>query len=264
MDAPLSQRRVCQANPGLEAAPDLTAFTRNAHPSPGFGLQSSGVNQTRTRAAVLTQEQLSQYRDDGFLVVAESRLPEDDVTFVGERVDRLYDRWRTLPRQLAPSPSRKVQPPIARLHRVSALDPVLAHSALFEACRSMAAAILGARQVWCRFDGAVYKHPGAGRVEWHQDFAASTMGTPKRSVHFWIPLNEHSGNAGTLLFVPGSHPRLASQTPPGHAPFSPGWAGLRRFWALDCHRSAALGRELLHTYTVDDPQLQPQSQPPDP
>jgi ectoine hydroxylase-related dioxygenase (phytanoyl-CoA dioxygenase family) len=69
----------------------------------------------------------------------------------------------------------------------------------------MASAILGSRRVWCRFDGAVYKHPVAGNVEWHQDYAASTMGAPKRSVHFWIPLNDHPGNAGTLMYVPGSH-----------------------------------------------------------
>jgi ectoine hydroxylase-related dioxygenase (phytanoyl-CoA dioxygenase family) len=81
----------------------------------------------------------------------------------------------------------------------------MAHCQLLETCRGMAAAIIGVKKVWCRFDAAVYKHAGAGGVEWHQDFAASTMGTPKRSVHFWIPLNDHSGNAGSLVFVPGSH-----------------------------------------------------------
>ena len=161
---------------------------------------------------MLTGEQISQYQDDGFLIVTEPLLPKDEVAFVGRRVDRLYDRWRTLPRRLAPGPSRHVQPPTARVHRVAALDPTLAHCELVETCRGIAAAIIGAKQVWCRFDGAVYKHPGAGNVEWHQDFAASTMGTPTRSVHFWIPLNDHPGNAGTLAFVPGSHhdvyPRL--------------------------------------------------------
>jgi ectoine hydroxylase-related dioxygenase (phytanoyl-CoA dioxygenase family) len=154
---------------------------------------------------MLTQEQLAQYRGDGFLVVTEALLPPDDVAFAGARIDRLYDRWRTLPRRLAPGPSRTKQPPIARVHRLTALDPVLAHCRLLETCRAMAAAILGTRQVWCRFDGGVYKHPGAGGVEWHQDYTESTMGAPKRSVHFWIPLNDHPRNAGTLMFVPGSH-----------------------------------------------------------
>jgi hypothetical protein len=164
-----------------------------------------GVNQTRTRASVLTQEQLSQFRDDGFLIVTEPVLPEDQVIFVEDRVDRLYDRWATLPRRLAPGPSGEVSPPIARVHRLTALDPALAYCPLLETCRGMAAAILGATQVWRRFDAAVYKYSGAGNVEWHQDFAKSTLGAPRRSVHFWIPLNDHAGNAGTLMFVPGSH-----------------------------------------------------------
>ena len=154
---------------------------------------------------MLTQEQLSQFEDDGFLIVAECVLPDDEITFVEDRVDRLYDRWRTLPRRLAAGPSREVSPPIARLHRPTAIDPVLAHCQLLETCRGMAAAILGSERIWCRFDAAVYKHPGAGIVEWHRDFAKSTLGTPERSVHFWIPLNDHASNAGTLMFVPGSH-----------------------------------------------------------
>jgi len=148
---------------------------------------------------------MSRYRDDGFLIVTEPLLAEDQLAFVEERVDRLYDRWCTLPRRLAPGPSDEASPPIARVHRLTALDPVLAHCPLLETCRGMAAAILGTKQIWCRYEGAVYKHSGAGEVEWHQDFAKSTLGAPRRSVHFWIPLNDHAGNAGTMLFVPGSH-----------------------------------------------------------
>ena len=81
---------------------------------------------------MLAQEQLSQFRDDGFLIVTNSLLPEDQVTFVEDRVDRLYRRWRTLPRWLAAGPSRQVSPPIARVHRLTALDPELAHCQLLE------------------------------------------------------------------------------------------------------------------------------------
>ena len=120
---------------------------------------------------MLTQEQLSQYRDDGFLLVTEPLLPADEIAFVEERVDRLYDRWDTLPRRLTPGPSGEANPPIARVNWLNALDPVLAHCQLLETCRGLAAAILGSNRVWCRFDAAVYKHPGAGNVEWHKDFA---------------------------------------------------------------------------------------------
>jgi phytanoyl-CoA dioxygenase PhyH len=154
---------------------------------------------------VPTQEQVSQYRDEGFLIVTEPLLAEDQLAFVEERVDQLYDRWCTLPRRLAPGPSGEGAPPIARVHRLTTLDPTLARCPLFETCRGMAAAILGTKQVWRRFDGAVYKYSGGGEVEWHQDFAKSTLGAPRCSVHFWIPLNDHADDAGTLLFIPGSH-----------------------------------------------------------
>ena len=178
---------------------------RNTPLNPGLDLQSAEVNRARTMAAMLTQEQLSQYREDGFLLVTEPLLPEDEVSFVEERVDRLYDRWDTLPRRLTPRPSGEVNPPIARVNWLNALDPVLAHCQVLETCRGLAAAILGSNRVWCRFDAAVYKYPGAGNVEWHKDFALTSLGTPKRSVHFWVPLNDHAGDAGTLMFVPGSH-----------------------------------------------------------
>ena len=66
-------------------------------------------------------------------------LPEDEITFVEERVDRLYDRWDTLPRRLTRGPSGEAIPPIARVHWLNALDPVLAHCQLLETCRGMAA-----------------------------------------------------------------------------------------------------------------------------
>jgi hypothetical protein len=156
-------------------------------------------------APLLTQEQLSQYWETGFLVVTEPILPEDQVSFVEQRVDRLYDRWEARPRRRAIGPWRKASPPIARLHWLAALDPALAHCQLVETCREMATTILGSKKIWRRFDAAVYKHPGAGSLELHRDSAKSTLGTPSRSVHFWIPLNNHATSAGTLKFVPRSH-----------------------------------------------------------
>jgi hypothetical protein len=165
-----------------------------------------GVAQPSTRAPTLTGRQLALFREQGFLAVTEPFFAERAVTFARERVDLLFDRWSTLPRRLAPTSSASGAPPaIARIHRPTALDPAISYCELVETCRALAMSILQVNKVWRRFDGAVYKHPGAGDVDWHQDFAQQTMGAPKRSVHFWIPLNDHAANSGTLLFVPGSH-----------------------------------------------------------
>jgi hypothetical protein len=156
--------------------------------------------------ATLTNEQLSRYQNDGFLTVTEAVLPPDQVNFALQRIDRLYDRWSELPPYLAQGDSNDGNVPlIAKIHRVTACDGVLAHCALLETCRRIARSILGRKNVWCRFDSALYKFPGAGSVHWHQDFSSSKLGIPKRSVHFWIPLNDHSSNSGSLVFVPGSH-----------------------------------------------------------
>jgi hypothetical protein len=155
---------------------------------------------------VLTGEQISRFQNDGFLAVTQPLLPSEQVAFARDRIDGLFDRWSSLPPRLASRPFSNGAPSlIAKIHRVSAIDRVLAQCQLVTTCRRIAAAILGRRHVWCRFDSAIYKHPGAGSVPWHQDFALSTIGVPKRSVHFWIPLNDHTRDSGSLEFVPGSH-----------------------------------------------------------
>lgn len=154
---------------------------------------------------MLTSEQILRYESDGYLAVTDKVLPADEIVYVRDRIDSLFDHWRTLPRRLAPGASDDGSPPLlAKIHRVSTVDRGIAHSPLVRTCNEIAAEILGSH-VWCRFDSAIYKHPGAGPVKWHQDYSLSTIGVPKRSVHFWIPLNDHTSNSGTLEFAPGSH-----------------------------------------------------------
>lgn len=137
--------------------------------------------------------------------MTEKVLRSEEVNYARERIDSLFDYWSTLPRRLAPGVSDDGSPPLlAKIHRVSTVDRGIAHCPLVRTCNEIAVSILGGH-VWCRFDSAIYKHPGAGPVKWHQDYALSTIGVPRRSVHFWIPLNDHSSNSGTLEFAPGSH-----------------------------------------------------------
>jgi ectoine hydroxylase-related dioxygenase (phytanoyl-CoA dioxygenase family) len=88
---------------------------------------------------------------------------------------------------------------------VTAFDHALADSQLVKSCREIAVSIIGKRHAWCRFDCAIYKHPGAGPVPWHQDIALSTTRISPRSVHFWIPLNDHEADSGCMAYLPGSH-----------------------------------------------------------
>jgi hypothetical protein len=155
---------------------------------------------------MLTHEQLDRYAEEGFLDVTEPLLSTAEVVDVRERVDALYDRWNTLPRRVR-SGKGQSPPLIARLYRVTAFDRSIARSQLLRCCREIAASVIGNREVWCRFDGAIYKYPGAGPVLWHQDMATSMTRMSPRSVHFWIPLNDHEGDSGCMAYVPGSHRR---------------------------------------------------------
>jgi hypothetical protein len=165
------------------------------------------VKQTRAIAPELAPDQLLRFESDGFLAVTEPFLSVEDVTFVSERIDRLFDRWNSLPRRLAlrAADGDDTPPLIAQIHRVTAIDSALADCQLLRTCREVAASIMGVRHAWCRFDSAIYKYPGAGPVNWHQDLAMASTGMPERSVHFWIPLNDHGGDSGSMEFVVGSH-----------------------------------------------------------
>jgi hypothetical protein len=153
---------------------------------------------------VLSQEQRSRYSQDGFLDVTEPLLAVDEVGFVRERIDRLFDRWETVPRRMRDG-NDDVRPRLARIYRVTVVDQAIAHCQLLETCREIASSIIGVRRAWCRFDSAIYKYPGAGSVSWHQDSALSTTRMSPHSVHFWIPLNDHASDSGCLVFLPGSH-----------------------------------------------------------
>jgi hypothetical protein len=144
------------------------------------------------------------YEMNGFLDVTEPLLSSDEVRAARERVDNLFDCWAAIPRRLRGFDDGS-RPLIARIFRVTALDRAIAQSGLLKTCRGIAASILGMQRVWCRFDSAIYKYPGAGPVGWHQDMALSTTGTPRQSVHFWIPLNDHGMTSGCMAHVPGSH-----------------------------------------------------------
>ncbi len=155
---------------------------------------------------MLTQEQATRYVRDGFLAFYEPVLPREDVATTCERIDELFDHWDSLPRRLAQGLSDDGGPPlIAQLQSVMAMDRTIADGALVKICRRYAADILDVRHPWCHYDTAIYKLPGAGSVDWHQDRAESRSGLLSNSVHFWIPLNDHAGDSGSLVFVPGSH-----------------------------------------------------------
>jgi hypothetical protein len=202
------------------------------------------------RAAVLTREQMLRYERDGFLAVTEPLLPLDEVISARDRIDRLFDRWSSLPRWLASGMEDDGAPPaLAQIHRVTSVDLGITRCRLIDTCREIAIALIGARHMWCRFDSAIYKYPGAGPVHWHQDFALSRTRMSKQSVHFWIPLNDHPGSSGGMAFVPGSH----RTGPVDHQVAEPPWQVVPKVAAVPDDAPTVSETLSLGSFTIHNP-----------
>ncbi|WP_166259707.1 phytanoyl-CoA dioxygenase family protein [Marinobacter salicampi] len=82
--------------------------------------------------------------------------------------------------------------------------PGLAKSEIVQACQKIATRLLG-RSAFVSFDHAIYKWPGGGMVEWHQDQAYKSSVKSMKSVHFWIPLHDFDECNGCMQYVSGSN-----------------------------------------------------------
>ncbi len=122
-------------------------------------------------------------------IVLQRSLP----ALVGLRRDLSDDAVRTTPRQ-------------PEVTRPTLVAPSLKQTAVYAACRDLAADLLGCRAHYL-FDHAIYKMPWSDtETPWHQDLAyLGRFAGSIRSLHFWIPLQDTSVEGGALRFVPGSH-----------------------------------------------------------
>jgi hypothetical protein len=153
---------------------------------------------------MLTNVEVDEFREQGFLFIDRPVLAVPDVLRVRQILDALFEDWSHLPRRLAPgtvAPSGG-PPAVSEIKRAMALAPELVRSALVAECRAVACELLEVGRVWCHFDHAIYKSPGSGPVGWHQDRAMSSTGSLERAVHFWIPLHDVDLESGGMMFVP--------------------------------------------------------------
>jgi ectoine hydroxylase-related dioxygenase (phytanoyl-CoA dioxygenase family) len=97
---------------------------------------------------------------------------------------------------------------IAEILGAAVIDPELGRLPLVDRCKRVACELLGVSRVWFHFDHVFYKQVGdESRVPWHQDRASSPTGMAARAVHFWIPLQDVSEDAGCMLYLAGSQGR---------------------------------------------------------
>ena len=157
---------------------------------------------------VLTPEEIDQYRRDGYLILTRPVLGREAVKEAAVRVDKIFAEWPAYSKRRLTGNIRSSDdsPGVSGIKGAATLNRELARIPLLRTCRNVASELLGGRRTWFFFDHVVSKDSGEEtEVQWHQDFAYSTTGLIRDSVHFWVPLQDIDASHGSMVYLPGSH-----------------------------------------------------------
>ena len=157
-------------------------------------------------SSIVSPASIAAFQRDGF-VVLERVTTVEDLANISRIMARLYRRYRTLAREKRAwdlGIGADGAPEILEINQTIALEAELEATPTFQACRALAARLLG-RAVEYRFDHAIYKPAFNGRATaWHQD-EAYTLDPRLVTAHFWVPMQDVSVEMGCMQFIPGSH-----------------------------------------------------------
>lgn len=161
---------------------------------------------TQTRAPI-TQDQIAQYHQDGFLVI-QDLIPPDLVAQLVERFEPMFagefetgvypEEWHWNPYLGKPGAA-------GQMTGVWRCDRTLASVLMSAKIAQMAAALEGWSGARFLADGMWIKPPGAPPVSFHRNSPYVASLNPSNIVTCWIALSHATPAAGTLQIVPGSH-----------------------------------------------------------
>ena len=179
-------------------------------------------------SSIVSPASIAAFQRDGF-VVLERVTTVEDLANISRIMARLYRRYRTLAREKRAwdlGIGADGAPEILEINQTIALEAELEATPTFQACRALAARLLG-RAVEYRFDHAIYKPAFNGRATaWHQD-EAYTLDPRLVTAHFWVPMQDVSVEMRTLIVPEGGElppeeeleaMEAAEQTPPEPQP----------------------------------------------
>ncbi|MGF1480132.1 MAG: phytanoyl-CoA dioxygenase family protein [Cyanophyceae cyanobacterium] len=171
----------------------------------------------------LTEQQISQFRHDGFLIL-ENLIPQELVTRLVERIEPLFsgdfetgiypDEWHWRPGLSLPDATRQ-------MCNVWKCDLTVASVVLSAEIGRLVATLSGWQGARIGQDCLWMKTLGSKEVALHQDATYISYLTPPEMTTCWIPLDDTIAGAGTLEYAKGSH-RWPLQKEAGefHAPAS--------------------------------------------
>jgi ectoine hydroxylase-related dioxygenase (phytanoyl-CoA dioxygenase family) len=161
-----------------------TAITHPLHESNSY----TTITSNRARR-ILSEQELIQFREQGFLSVTTIAAPSDMVE-VSAIIDGLFVQTGS-EHGLLDCPAR--------------LAPQLKACRVFRSCEAIAKQVLGRTALYA-FDKAIYKPPFDTKgTLWHQDQALHGNFFPMNTLHFWFPLQPLTKENGCKHYISGSH-----------------------------------------------------------
>lgn len=152
------------------------------------------------------QDFRARFADQGYVHVPALGVTTDDLDRTREVLDRMFDRFATIPRQFAHDLGGGVDPEspvLPEINAVSTLAPELRRTPVFRAALRLATSLLGPG-THLVYDHAIYKPPGlAGTTSWHQDSGYDDELETRLAI--WIPFQDTAVADGCMRYVPRSH-----------------------------------------------------------
>lgn len=156
----------------------------------------------------LTDEQIAQFRQDGFLVI-ENVLDRGLVERVVNRIEPLFhgefetgiypDEWHWRPGMSLPDITREIC-------NAWKSDLTIASVALSAEIGRLVATLAGWPGARIGQDSLWWKPPGGKAVALHQDSTYISVNvTPEETLTCWVALDDVDAQIGTIEYVPGSH-----------------------------------------------------------
>lgn len=150
----------------------------------------------------LTQEQITRFREDGFIKLKEVLSPQA-IAYYGEAVTRVTMALN--PNRDKPLDQRDTYgKAFIQVGNLWTQDPVVRALSFSRRLARLAAELMGTRGVRMWHDQSLYKEAGGGFTPWHVDQQYWPMATGL-SVTAWIPLQATPIEMGPLCFGKGSH-----------------------------------------------------------
>ncbi len=178
------------------------------------------MNASTQSFLLLTQEQISRFREDGFLSI-EQISPADEIEWLRKISEKLFNEkaGREAGRHydmMGPDEDDGQPARLAQILNPSESVPSLRDTFFQKNALAVAKQLLGEEaQFWFELAMCKPAHYGAA-TPWHQDVASrQEHGIIYDQVSFWMPLQEATVENGCMQYIPGTHrgPVLEHRSP---------------------------------------------------